>query len=161
MTHLLTHDVRPESGQKVWLPQLEHTSKMRQVEPIQFGCGFIYFFGFFGICFSFFVRASKMSCFTAFSREIDAFYTSPSTSPAPFSAFRPTSLASPTNRGQQNRKSSWRVDGVKKCMVQMGGHFSPCKKSPKSSGGVGGGVRPTAPDAYPRRELVPCGSRGR
>ena len=27
---------------------------------------------------------------------------------------RPTSLASPTNRGYQNRTSSWRVDGVEK-----------------------------------------------
>ena len=55
----------------------------------------IYFgiFLFFGFVFSFFVRASKMSYFTAFSCEIAAFYTSSSTSPASFS----TSPACPTN----------------------------------------------------------------
>ena len=50
----------------------------------------------------FFVRASNMSYFTALSREIDTFYTSPSTSQHCFQHpphVRPTSLASPTNRG--------------------------------------------------------------
>ena len=36
------------------------------------------------------------------------------------------------------------------CLVRR-----PCRKTAR------GGVRPTAPGAYPRRELVPCGSRGR
>ena len=44
------------------------------------------YFGMFFFFFSpVFRPASKMSYFTAFSREIDAFYTSPSTSPASFS----------------------------------------------------------------------------
>ena len=43
----------------------------------------LFIFVWFNFC-SFFVRASKMSYFTAFSRENDAFYTSPSTSPASF-----------------------------------------------------------------------------
>ena len=42
-----------------------------------------------------FVLASNMSYFTAFSREIDVFYSRPSTPPASFS----TSPASPTNCG--------------------------------------------------------------
>ena len=51
--------------------------------------GLVYFFLFSSL----FVRASKMSCFTAISRKIDVFYTGPSTSLASFS----TSPACPTN----------------------------------------------------------------
>ena len=66
---------------------------------IYFGmCFFVFFLG----CFSFFVRArKKMSYFTAFSREIEAFYTSPSTSPASFS----TSPACPSNIPSITNKS--------------------------------------------------------
>ena len=66
---------------------------------IYFGIFFRFVLGFF--FFSFFVRASKMSYFTAFSREIDAFYTSSSTSPASFS----TSPACPTNIPSITNKS--------------------------------------------------------
>ena len=52
-----------------------------------------YCFRMFLFLFPFFIWASKMPYFTALSREIDAFYTSPSTSPASFS----TSPACPTN----------------------------------------------------------------
>ena len=54
---------------------------------------------FFDFVFSLFVRASEMSWFTAFSREIGAFYTSPSTSPASFSTSPacPTKIPSITN----------------------------------------------------------------
>ena len=94
-----------------------------------------------GFLFSCFVRASKMSCFTAFSREIDAFDTSPSTSPASFS----TSPACPTNPSITNK--SWATKSKKKkvaggltagstkMMIQIGGHFSPCKR--KVAGGLG------------------------
>ena len=61
----------------------------------------ICFSDFLGFFFSFFVRASKMSYFTAFAREIDAFYASPSTSPASFS----TSPACPTNIPSITNKS--------------------------------------------------------
>ena len=48
----------------------------------------------------FFVRASKMSYFTTFCQEHDAFYTSPSTSPASFSTAPacPTNIPSITNK---------------------------------------------------------------
>ena len=61
-------------------------------------------------------RASKVSYFTACSREIY---------PA-----CPTNIPSITNKS---------CDGVKEMMIQVGGHVNPCKKYIKSSGGVGGG----------------------
>ena len=74
-------------------------------------------------------RASKVSYFTAFSREFDAFYTSPSTSPA-----CPTNIPSITNKS---------CDGVKEMMIQVGGHVNPyLKKMNKISRGVGGGRQP-------------------
>ena len=110
---------KPDHGTRILLGK-------RQNGPLQKGGADLFwdvFFLFFGFCFPFFVRASKMLYFTAFSREIDAFYTSPSTSPASFS----TSPASPTNilASPTNRGCSWRVDGVKKIMLQTGGQFNP------------------------------------
>ena len=77
----------------IWAKRGPH--RPSRLSCAKIGCGFILgCFLFFLICFfSFFVRASKMSYFTALSREIDAFYTSPSASPASFS----TSPACPTN----------------------------------------------------------------
>ena len=108
------------------------------------GCGIT--LGF--ICYSCFfpVRASNMSYFTAFSREIDAFYTSPSTSPAPLS----TSPACPTNIPSITNKS-WvtKSTGSTKQMIQIGGHFNPSKKKRKTkkrrnktAGGLGGAAAP-------------------
>ena len=61
--------------------------------------------------------ASQVSYFTAFSRELDAFYTSPSTSPA-----CPTNIPSITNKS---------CDGVEEMMIQVGGHVNPYKKMNK------------------------------
>ena len=63
------------------------------VSPVLRGCGF------FGDFFRF-TSGRKMSYFTAFSRKIDAFYTSPATSPASFSTSPtcPTNIPSITNK---------------------------------------------------------------
>ena len=112
------------------LLQLQSNTLERKRVRIYFGVVVVFFFfpDFLGL-FSFFVRASKMSYFTACSRKIHAFYSSPPTSPASFSTSPACPTTSPTSREEQNQKSSWRVDGVKKMMIQIGGHFNPCKKN--------------------------------
>ena len=76
------------------------------------GCGFISGFFLFSLtCFvlgQFFVRASKMSYFTAISREIDAFYASPSSQ----DRFQHPDQHPITNKSWVTK--CWRVDGVKK-----------------------------------------------
>ena len=90
------------------------------------GCGFS--LGFFSDFFClFFVRASNMSYLQHFQAKLTHFTLARQHPQHRFQHpphVRPTSLASPTNRGQQSRKSSWRVDGVKKMMIQIGGHFT-------------------------------------
>ena len=53
-----------------------------------------------------------------------------------------TSPASSTNRGEQNPKSSWRVEGVEKVMIQIGWHISMPATNLKSSGVLGGAAAP-------------------
>ena len=110
-------------------PPVAHASRKNSINGLNIKRVRIYFRILFSLFFRFSSGPATCRILQHFLK-IDVFYTSPSTSPALFS----TSPACPTNIPSITNKC-WRVDGVEKMMIQIGGHFTRCNANLKSSRG--------------------------